>query len=143
MQVFRRYGKSLFRGIFHGSFSCYDMTMNILPAAILSGVSILVNVGGAVWSFFSGGSLGELGLSVLETLVTVYLTVFVLGGITTITEWRNIHTGAWKKIYYMFTFPPFMLTYIPVCVASFFGKVEWKPIRHDRAVSIRELTGKK
>ena len=30
----------------------------------------------------------------------------------------------------MFTFPLFMLTYIPISLAALVGKVEWKPIRH-------------
>ena len=33
LQVFGKYGKDLLRGIAHGSFSCFDMTMNIMPAA--------------------------------------------------------------------------------------------------------------
>ena len=45
LQVFRHYGAALFRGIFRGSFSCYDMTMNIMPAAVLTGASLVVNLG--------------------------------------------------------------------------------------------------
>ena len=31
---------------------------------------------------------------------------------------------------YLFAFPLFMLTYLPITVAALFQKVEWKPIRH-------------
>ena len=55
LQVFGRYGVSLFRGIFRGSFSCFDMTMNIMPAAVLSGASIAVNLGAAVYNCVNGG----------------------------------------------------------------------------------------
>ena len=34
LQVFGKYGVRLLRGIFRGSFSCFDMTMNIMPAAV-------------------------------------------------------------------------------------------------------------
>ena len=45
-------------------------------------------------------------------------------------EWKQIKGAAWKKILYVFTFPLFMLTYIPISLAALVGKVEWKPIRH-------------
>ena len=60
----------------------------------------------------------------------MYLTIFVIGAITTVTEWRRIHTTAVKKILYMFTFPLFMFTYIPISVSVLFRKTEWKPIEH-------------
>lgn len=139
LQVFRRYGAGLFRGIFRGSFSCYDMTMNIMPAAVLTGVSALVNLGAAVWVFASGGSLGQLALSVGQVLAGLYATVFVLGAVTTVTEWRDIACPWHKKVFYAFTFPLFMFTYIPICAASFFAKAEWKPIEHDRCLTLRQI----
>ena len=35
--------------------------------------------------------------------MNLYLTLFVLGAVTTATEWRSIHCAAWKKIAYVFT----------------------------------------
>ena len=139
LQVFRRYGGALLRGIFRASFSCYDMAMNILPAAVLTGVSAAVNLGAAVWGFAGGGSLAQLGLSVLRVLIGLYATVFVLGAITTVTEWKQIACPAGKKILYAFTFPLFMFTYIPICAASFFARAEWKPIRHERCLTLRQI----
>lgn len=52
MQVFRKYGRALISGIFRGSFSCYDMTMSIMPAAVLTGLSIVVNIGAAAVNIF-------------------------------------------------------------------------------------------
>jgi len=43
---------------------------------------------------------------------------------------------------YLFTFPLFMATYIPIAVSAMFKKVEWKPIVHTADVSIEELEGK-
>lgn len=90
LQVLRKYGSSLFKGIFHGSFSCYDMLMNILPAAALTAVSILVNLGAVVYSFLGNGSFAALGTSLLQLFISLCLTVFILGLITTITEWKPI-----------------------------------------------------
>ena len=49
-----------------------------------------------------------------------------------------IHTSAVKKVFYIFTFPLFMLTYIPISFAAIFAKVEWKPISHSVNVSLAE-----
>ena len=135
LQVFRKYASELFSGIARGSFSCYDMTMNIMPAAVLTGLSVVVNIGAAIANATSGGSMAVLAVSVLQTLMSLYLTLFVLGAITTVTEWKNIRCAAWKKVLYAFTFPLFMLTYVPISVAALVGKVEWRPIRHGIASS--------
>ena len=47
------------------------------------------------------------------------LTLLVLGGITTVTEWNQIRTSSVKKFVYVFTFPLFMFTYIPISLAAF------------------------
>ena len=139
LQVFGRYGGNLIRGIFRGSFSCYDMTMNIMPAAVLTAVTAVVNVTGAVLMFRTGGTLTELGLSLGQTVLGMCGMVFLLGVITTVTEWKNIFCPAWKKLLYMFTFPVFMLTYIPICIASLFVNPGWKPIRHTRALTPSQI----
>lgn len=139
LQVFRKYASELFSGIARGSFSCYDMTMNIMPAAVLTGLSVVVNIGAAIANATSGGSMAVLAVSVLQTLMSLYLTLFVLGAITTVTEWKNIRCAAWKKVLYAFTFPLFMLTYVPICIASLFTKVEWKPICHTRVMTLEQI----
>ena len=139
LQVLRKYGNSLFKGIFHGSFSCYDMLMNILPAAALTAVSILVNLGAVVYSFLGNGSFAALGTSLLQLFISLCLTVFILGLITTITEWKQIHCPTWKKLLYTITFPLFMLTYIPIYIVSLFSKVEWKPIKHEKNLTLDQI----
>lgn len=139
LQVFRRYGTSLLRGILRGSFSCYDMTMNILPAAVLSGASLVVNLTAAVVNCVNGGGWAVLGACVLQTFLSLYLTVFVLGVITTITEWDNIYCSAGKKVWYTITFPVFMFTYIPIVIVSLFRDPSWKPICHSRSVDLQQI----
>lgn len=139
LQVLLKYGGSLFKGIFHGSFSCYDMLMNILPAAALTAVSILVNLGAVVYSFLGNGSFVALGTSLLQLFISLCLTVFILGLITTITEWKQIHCPTRKKLLYTITFPLFMLTYIPIYIVSLFSKVEWKPIKHEKNLTLEQI----
>ena len=80
-----------------------------------------------------------LAISALQTVMNLYLTLFVLGAITTATEWRSIHCAAWKKIAYVFTFPVFMLTYVPIVVQSLFVTPEWTHIDHTRAVTVQQI----
>lgn len=82
--------------------------------------------------------LPMLGAAAMSFLVP-YLLLFVAGAITTATQWRRIHTSAWKKILYTLTFPLFMATYVPITVFALFGKVEWKPIKHRAAITVQEL----
>ena len=103
LQVFKTYGRALISGTFSGSFSCYDMAMSIMPAAVLTGLSIVVNLGAALVNVLYYHEWGVLGVSALQTLVNLYLTLFIIGAITTATEWKSIHCEPAKKIFYVFT----------------------------------------
>ncbi len=141
LQVLQGYGKDLLRGVFRGSFSCFDMAMNIMPAFVLSTVSIVCNVVLCVMGLLQGGDLWVAAQSAGQLLWGMYMTLFIIGAITTVTEWNAIRTSAIKKIFYIFTFPLFMATYIPISLSVIFRKVEWKPIEH--RVSAAQLRGRK
>ena len=130
LQVFEKYGAELLSGIFHGSFSCYDITMSIMPAAVLTFITLGINFTDALLRIISGRDLAPLLFSLLGCISGTYLTLFAAGFITTITEWKNIRAAAFKKLFYALTFPLFMMTYIPIAFAAVFAKVEWKPIVH-------------
>ena len=130
IQVFWYYGGRLLKGAAKGSWSCFDMAMAIMPAFVLTCISILANVTLAAIGLAEGAGLWFAMRSLLECLGGIYLTLLVIGGITTATEWRQIHAPAWQKVMYTFSFPLFMFTYIPISFAALFMKVEWKPIRH-------------
>lgn len=140
LQVFRGYGAKLLRGAAGGSFSCYDMAAAIMPAFVLSATAIVCNVTAAILGAVHGEDLTIALWSVGQMLLNMYLTLFVLGAITTVTEWKRIHTKAVKKVLYAFTFPLFMFTYIPISFAALFSKGEWKPIEH--RVSAASLRGR-
>ena len=73
LQVFRDYGARLLRGIFRGSFSCFDMSMAIMPAFVLSTVSILVNLTLGVVGALAGDNLLVAFESVGQMLLNMYL----------------------------------------------------------------------
>lgn len=130
LQVFGRYGGRLARGVGKGSFSCFDMCMTIMPAYILSAISIVCNLFLCCRGLILGGDLRAAAVSILGLVLNMGLTVFAMGAVTTLTEWKKIHASPVKKLLYMFTFPLFMLTYVPISLAALFWKGEWKPIAH-------------
>lgn len=132
LQVLRRYGVKLIKGCFRGSFSCFDMLMNIAPAAILAWVSVIINIASAIFRFANGADVLTVLSSIGQSLLNLCLTVFILGLITTISEWKQIRCSVWRKILAAVTFPLFMLTYLPVTVSALICKPEWKPITHSK-----------
>ena len=139
LQVFQRYGTRLLGGVLRGNFSCFDMSMAIMPAFVLSTVSIASNLALAIWGVWTGGSILIALQSLGQMLLSMYLTLFVIGAITTVTERRHIHTGRARRVLYAFTFPLFMFTYVPIAVVALFKKVEWTPIEHTVVKSIEDM----
>ncbi|WP_242965409.1 glycosyltransferase family 2 protein [Dehalobacterium formicoaceticum] len=145
-QVFHRYGKNLLQCSLQGkkqSFSCYDLMMTIMPALLLSITSFVVNglffLMGLINPNFGDQILQVTFIAILSSFGIYYTILFTLGTITTITEWHRIHCFAWQKIIYLFTFPLFMFTYVPIALAALFKKVEWKPIQHTCVKSLQDI----
>ncbi|QFG01222.1 glycosyltransferase [Psychrobacillus glaciei] len=145
-QVFYKYGKDLIGNTFRGKrnkFSCFDMTMMVMPAVLISSVCIVVN-GLFYLAIFLGIFDGQeithaASVGILYSISWYYGVLYILGLITTLTEWGKIHCSGWKKIAYTITFPLFMLTYIPISVVALFKHVEWKPIAHTVVKSLDDV----
>ena len=133
-QVFAQYGKDLLSGIFHGNFACYDMTMAIMPAFILTSLSVVSNIGLIVSALLTKVPLYIALFSIGSFLFSLYFTAFLVGAVLTVYEWKHIRMSAIKKIMYLFTFPIFMLSFCPIAIQSIFVKPEWKCIEHTRTV---------
>lgn len=142
LQVFGKYGTKLIRGVFRGSFACFDMIMSTMPAIILMIAALIVNIAGFFACLVKDESVMSVVYTALWGTFQGYLTFFFVGIVTTIAEWRNIHCSTKKKILYLFTFPLFMLTYVPVSIAAVFKKAEWRPIRHTVAITVKEIRKK-
>jgi cellulose synthase/poly-beta-1,6-N-acetylglucosamine synthase-like glycosyltransferase len=140
VQVFKKYGAKLAKSVLtKRSFSCFDMAMNIMPAIVLSVLSGIINLGGAIYSLLLGGNIVYLLESVSESILNIYLVLFLLGLITTITEWNRIYCSTAKKLLYTLTFPLFMFTYIPISIIALFIKVEWKQIHHIESKTLEDV----
>ena len=135
IQVFRHYGKDLISEIFRGNFSAFDMAMNIMPAFLLTALSITCNLTYGIIGAIAGGDVTIALYSMFETVFNACALLFVLGSITLITEWKNIHARPSRKIFSAFSFPIFMLTYIPIAFTAMFVNPGWKPIQHKATTS--------
>ncbi len=143
-QVFRNYGAKLIKGIFKGSFSCFDMLMTIMPAMLLTLISIAINIIAIPIGIINhSNELMTLVSILVKTVANFYGMFFLLGLITTITEADQIHCSKPKRVLYLFTFPLFMLTYVPIAIVALFRKIEWKPINHSVSKSLTEICGEK
>ena len=76
--MLHRYGGKVIKGSFQGNFSCFDMLMNIAPAAILAWVSILINLTFAVLCMVNGMDVMTVLLSITQSLVNLCCTMFAL-----------------------------------------------------------------
>ncbi len=148
-QVFFSYNRNLLGGIFkERRFASYDMLMTVAPGMILTLLSAFVNGAYLIVGSLSHGFIAteaELMMcvgSLLMTFVSMYAVFFLLGLLTTISERKHIHAKKkWRIFTNLFTFPIFMMTYIPLTVVALFKKVEWVPTKHDIAVNFDEVVG--
>ena len=128
--MFGGYGRALVKSAAEGDFAAFDMSMSILPAFFLSAAELLVEIVILILALFNGDGLAAVWLALLRGFGGMYLTLFLLGALTTATEWRHIHAAPIKKVWYTMTFPVFMFTYLPISLCALFAKAEWKPIYH-------------
>lgn len=142
-QVWKKHGGELVRGIFkHRKFAFFDMTMNIMPAFLLTVTLLFTSISAMLLGIFGWGDPSPVVESLLGYVGFTYSVMFVMGLVTLISEWNKIRTTAARKIGFLFLFPIFMYTYIPISVAALFKPVKWEQIHHTRAKSIHDLEGK-
>jgi len=139
LQVFRRYGLSMTKDMLKGDFSCYDMLMNNLPAYLLTIAGTVLNIATIFIDISAGYDMTEVIWPLLKGFLYGYITMWLAGAITTGTEWNRIVATRWRKILYVFTFPLFMMTYVPIAMAALVVKVNWTPITHDKTMTMAQV----
>ena len=147
-QVFWHYAGGLVRGIAKNPkgyrFACYDMLVTLAPGMLLSVISIVFNAIIIVLALSGamtvGVAIASCASSIFFCLFNFFMFMFVFGCLTTFTEWDNIRTTRAKKIGYMFTFPFFQFTYIPIALVALVKKATWKPIKHSISVNVAEFS---
>ena len=141
-QVFGAHGGTLLKKMFT-NFSCYDLLMTITPALLISLGTLFINAIFLIIGLIVDPALSLFALQLLGLQVGYYYGwLFLVGVLTVATEWKRIQTSAAKKIFYCFTFPLFMFTYVPISLAALFKKVKWTPIHHNFAKTLGDIKGK-
>ena len=141
-QVFRKYGGGLASGIFRRrSWACFDLLMTIMPAIFLTIFCAGTNVIAMAATLVAGADPVIILKSLFTTTMSAYLLLFGIGLITVVTQWKMIHCKPVFKILYLFTFPLFMFTYVPITLVAIFKRVEWTPIAHTEVKTLQEVRG--
>lgn len=146
-QVFAKYGLGLAKGVFTSEkgnkFSCYDILMTVTPCALMSFIAMFFNLVIIILCLCgvitTGIALASAASSLMFCLFNYYMLMFVFGVLTTYSEWHSIRASKAFKIRNMFTFPLFMMTYLPISIAALVKKATWKPIAHTISVDVREF----
>ena len=137
LQIFAKYLGSLIKGIF--SKRCltnFDMAMCLTAAYALSLAAVVINVvGGAITLILDFTQLWYVINPMVVVVGGAYLGLFIFSAFATVSEWKRIRANGFKKIFYAFTFPLFIFSFIPAAAVALFKKVEWKQIRHSGEVT--------
>ena len=153
IQAFAESGGKLFAGIFRffgrlRSFMCYDMFFIVTPVSLVSMFCRWSAVILAIAQAFADG--GRFSAALAIALWALYNFLIGSFGMVAqavyvfIAERRHIPPIRWyKKVFYSLTFPIFDIIGRISLIVALFRKVEWKPIPHDKAVAINELSVKK
>ena len=150
-QVFAKCVKDLRTGMFTSSkgkkFACYDMFMTIAPGMLLTIVTVIFNliivIMGAMGMMSADYMVSSSINSIAFCLLNYTAFMFIIGIITMFVEWESFMAPTYKKLVYSFTFPFFMLTYIPIAIVALFKQPQWKPIDHSVDISIDSMDTKK
>lgn len=138
MQVSLRYAKDFVKGIFRGgrtAYASFEMATLSLWGYGMSTVSFGSTL---LVTFLAERWLG-LAQAVALSLAGSYLSLLLIGALTMLTEHRKVHASTGAKVGYLFTFPIFMMSYVPIAITSVFRKFQWQPIHHTVAISAEQL----
>lgn len=147
-QIVLKYGRTLTRGVSRPNkaqsrFTCFDLTMTVIPSIMVTIAVLaadLILLGYSVFGpVFMPNLMNRMIYELTSWFGMYYLALFIMGAMTMLTEWKKIKCPLAKRVLYTFTYPLFMMTYIPISIAALFGKVEWKPIAHSASKTLDEV----
>lgn len=141
IQVSIRYTGQLLKGLFKGgrtSYACFEALTLSLWGYSAAGLSSLLSLLVTFWELRWLGLAQAFG----SALAGTYSSLFLIGLLTLISEWHRIHSTLRQKIMALFTYPVYMMSFIPIIVTSVFRKFHWPPITHSAAISADTLQSK-
>lgn len=138
IQVSLGYIGTLLRGLFRGGWrgrTCFEITTLSLWGFLLGILCTAVDLiyicaafGAA--AFFKG---------LLLCIPLSYFGAMFMAVLTLAMEWKRIKAARREKLRSVFTFPFFMMTWLPITLAAPFQKFRWEPIYHTVAITADSL----
>ena len=138
LQVSIRYAGDLLRGLFKGGWTTYASFETATLSLWGYGMGVLCGGMTLLVTFLAERWLG-LGKAVVLAMAGTYASMFVIGALTLLTQWHRIRATRAEKVQSLFTFPLFMMTFIPIALTAVFRKFQWQPIAHTVAISAGDL----
>ena len=141
IQVSLRYGPALLRGMLRGGrqgFACMEALSLSLWGYSLGALGGILGL----LSSYAASGLQGVAVCLLLALSYAWLSSWFMGLMTLLYSWEQIRAGFWYKLFSLFAFPFFMLTYIPIAISALFRKFHWPPIEHTAACSLEECRQK-
>ena len=147
-QVAAKYGKTLVNGVTHtenrqNRFTCFDMAMTVIPMIFVTIAVLATDIILLMYSIFGPvfmpHLMNEMIYAIVSWFFAYYGALLFMGAVTMIAEWKRIKCPVGKRILYTFTYPLFMITYIPISFAALIGKVDWKPINHSVSATLDQV----
>lgn len=147
----------LFKGIFTKGlkgFACYDMICYAFPGStyyafrqlLIPPVKFIIS---RLWALFVGSAAVSahsprrtLWITlwvIIEPYLRSYLRKFIKGALVVLRERPHIRCSGAKLVFYTLVFPWFDTVGPFLAVAALFARAQWKPIKHDAAISIDQL----
>ena len=145
-QVFLKYGKKLCKGAaIEQNLQCYDMLMVIAPAMLVTLISLLTNLFFDIFGFLTRNLYisQTATIAFIGCLLNIYISLFLFGAITLLAEQKRIYCSKPKQVLYLFTFPIFIFTYIPMAVIALKKNITWKHIPHTILCNTDQICKKK
>lgn len=138
LQVTRRCSGDILRGIRRGGRTAWAS----FEAATLSVWGYGLSAAGCLCRMLDAllsGGLPALCQAIVFSLGTAYLSMLAIAALTLAAEHRRIRATRAEKLRAIFTFPLYMLSFIPIAVFAIFKKFEWQSVVHSVAISVNEL----
>lgn len=138
IQVSFGYICSLLKGLFRGGWrgrTCFEITTLSLWGFLLGILCTIVNLTYICAAFGLFAFLTGFFLCVPLS----YFGAMFMGILTLALEWKRVKATRWEKLRSVFTFPFFMMTWLPITLAAPFQKFRWEPIYHTVAITADSL----
>lgn len=134
LKFFTKYPKGLFSGGW-SSWSTFEAITLCIWGTSFGGICGVLT---ALTTLLAGGPIGLLK-ALAYGLLGTYGAVFLTGLLTVFFEWKRIHATPTQKILSLFTFPFYVISFLPIMICSLFVKPVWTPIEHTEAVTAEAL----